>query len=358
MNPVDPWSTFAPGPWPGDQRPSQGIWPQPTAGPLWPNASPAGAHSAPNYAWSSSGTSGGAATNCLGHGGMPIVQPGCRTGFVRLQEATGGLQGMTILAGPPMSGRSALALGLTRGALAQDPRLAVLYISPSLDSGEQKIRLMAMESGMSAHLIRRRKLDATGCRTCADAEIRLTRDVWPRLLLVTAAGPEPADPDTLAGRPFDPNVVLAYRNHLMQSTAATSCLIVIDDFPSIGVPRGPAELAADGYAGDYKYDPVRLNRLDWLRRMTASRERPEGDPLVVVAGIRKQTYPSWPYQVRGTGQIVETAACVAFLEPMASPQEQTTDVQRLILHVTKARYGRPAEIPLDFDVDRFRFSEV
>jgi hypothetical protein len=145
----------------------------------------------------------------------------------------------------------------------------------------------------------------------------------------------------------------------VESTRATGCLIVVDDFASIGVPRGGAAvLSTDSYADDYEYDPVRLNRLDWLRRMTASRERPEGDPMIVDAGIRKQTYPNWPYQVRGTNQIVETAACVAFLEPKSAPGDLKDDVQPLTLHVTKARYGRPADISLDFGVELFRFTEA
>jgi hypothetical protein len=77
-----------------------------------------------------------------------MVRPYCRTGLAGLDEATDELQGMTILAGPEGCGRSALALYLTRGAMAQDPRLAVLYISLSLDLGEQNLRLLAMESGV------------------------------------------------------------------------------------------------------------------------------------------------------------------------------------------------------------------
>jgi hypothetical protein len=242
--------------------------------------------------------------------------------------------------------------------LVQNHRLSVLYITPSLDPVEQNVRLMAMASGTPTNRLRTRKLDPSDCRACLDAEVHLARDVRPRLLLIKAAGPEPADPDTLAGRPFDANLVLAYRNHLMKSTAATGCLFVVDDFASIGIPRGSAELSREGYADDYKYDPLRLNRLEWLRKMTASSERPEGDPLLVVAGICKQKYPSRPYQVRGTSQIVEAAACVAFLEPKPAPAYQAAHVQRLTLRVTKARYGRPAEIPLDFDVERFRFTEV
>jgi hypothetical protein len=282
---------------------------------------------------------------------MAIGQGAYRTGLARFDEATGGLEGMMYLAGPAYSGRSALALAIAHGALAEHPQLCGLYITLTLDVDTLNFRLTARESGIPVSRLRSRQLQGSDFRPLLDADAALTRDVRPRLWLTASVGPEPADPDTITGRPFDANVALDYRNRLVQATGATGCLIVVDDFASIGVPRGSVTTSSDAYAADYSYDPVRLNRLDWLKRMT-------GDPLLVVAGVRKQTYPSWPYQIRGTSQIVETAASVAFLEPKSEPGDLKDDVQRLTLHVTKARYGRPADISLDFDVERFRFTEV
>jgi hypothetical protein len=282
---------------------------------------------------------------------MPIAQPTYETGLAGFDVATGGLQEMTFLAGPPSSGRSALALAMTRGVLAAHQQLCCLYITLTLDVDTLNLRLAARESGIPVSRLRYRQFHGSDFRALLDAEVALTRDVRPRLLMTASVGSEPADPDTLTGRPFDHNVVLDYRNRLVQSTGATGCLVVVDDFASIGVPRGSATTSTDPYGADYAYDRVRLNRLEWLRRMT-------GDPLLVVAGIRKQSYPSWPYQIRGTNQIVETAACVAFLEPKSGPGELKNGVRRLTLHVTKARYGRRADISLDFDVERFRFTEV
>jgi len=286
----------------------------------------------------------------------PLI--GCRTGLERFDEATSGLSGMTVIAGPPGSGRSALGLALTRKALAYHPGLAGLVVSLTLHPDEQNVRLEAMESGIPVSRIRSGRLDASERQAYSEANARLSLDVRPRLRIVGAAGPEPADPDTLTGRPFDVATILEHREQLVRATGATGCLIVVDDFPSIGVPRDRVEEPTGYHRKDYQYDPDRFHRLDRIRRVTANSEWPAGGPLIAVVGIRTQARLRWPYQVRGTSMIVETAACVAFLEPQTVSQRQGTQVQRLTLHVTKARNGWNADIPVDFDVGNFTFAEV
>ena len=351
MDPVNPNSNFDPGARSGDPHPSHVSWQPPPAGPLPPAVPPDDASATlddPYEEWFA--TMGdeeiSAATlpaMTLSHnasqGGMPIAQPAYRTGMASLDEATGGLQGITFLAGPEYAG-PALALVMAHRALAQNPRLCCLCITPSL-----VLDPLLLPRGLGIPVSRRRS------RQVHESE----EDPWlaantcefgDRFLLTASVGPDPADPDALP-RPF----VHDRRNRLVQSTRATGCLIVIDEFASIGVHRGSATSSSGAYWADYTYDPARLNWLDWLRRMT-------GDPLLVVAGIRKQTKTGWPHQVRGTSPIVESAACVAFLEPKSALDPMGWDNQRLTLHVTKARYGRPADISLDLDVLRFDFTEV
>jgi hypothetical protein len=181
---------------------------------------------------------------------------------------------MRIIAGPEGSGRSAYVLAQAIGALREDPKLVVLHYSLTLDTREQIVRLLAMESGVPANRIRWRDLDPAQCRACDEADFRLRTEVRPRLFLFAAAGSEPPDADRVAGRPFDPMVVLGHRAQVMQSTGATSFLIVVDDFASIGIARDSIAGPSDGYIDDYRFDPQRLGRLVWLRRMTASPERP------------------------------------------------------------------------------------
>jgi hypothetical protein len=119
MNPVDPSSAFVPGPKPGDLSPPQGLWQHPSAGPLSSIALPAAPATGCN---SSASFSTVAANDNSAHGSTPIAQPSYKTGLARLDEVTGGLRGMNILAGPRESGRSTFALQLTRGVLWRTTR--------------------------------------------------------------------------------------------------------------------------------------------------------------------------------------------------------------------------------------------
>jgi hypothetical protein len=272
---------------------------------------------------------------------------------------------MTVIAGPPGSGRSALALALIRGALARRPDLAALLVSLTLSPNEQEVRLTAMESGIPARRIRS-GLDASERQVCSEADARLSLDIRPRLRIIGAAGPVPASPDFLAGRPFEAATVLDYRDQLVRATGAKGCLIVVDDFASIGVPWDPVQPRTGNRRKDCDYHPERFRRLDWLTAMTKDDRWPAGGPLIVVAGVRMDGVFGWPYEIRGPRLIVENASTVAFLEPRTVSQRQGTrvdqrqgtKVERLILHVTKARYGRNADIPIDFDVGRYSFTET
>src|SRR5207253_3095063 len=110
---------------------------------------------------------------------------------------------------------------------------------------------------------------------------------------------------------FEPEWVLALRSRLVAAAGAAACLVVVDDFAAVGVPRA-ADLGPGRYVLDHEYDLVRLRRLEWLRQATAAPGRPGGDPLLVVAGVRKQPDGERLDQVRGHSQLVEAAGCVLF----------------------------------------------
>ena len=135
-------------------------------------------------------------------------------------------------------------------------------------------------------------------------------------------------------------------------------MTIVDDFVSIGVPRESVKPSPERFVHDYEYDPARFDQLDLLRRMTVSAERPLGDPVILVAGICKQKDPIWPYRVAAMGHTVSAADCVAFLVPRSLTRQPHGDVSHLVLRVQKARSGTPAAVPMDFDIGRYRFTEV
>jgi hypothetical protein len=243
--------------------------------------------------------------------------------------------------------------------VAHNPGLVGLFISWTLRPKEQRVRLFAMESGIRASLIRAEHPAATESQAYLDAWTRLDREVRPRLLFTEEVGPEPTYPHMLAGKPFDPWTVLAYRAQLMQATGATACLIVVDDFNSIGVPRDSVKPSPERFVHDFEYDSARFNQLDLMRRMTISAERPLGDPVILITGIRKQSHPIWPYCVKAMGLTVAAAECVAFLVPRLWRRPPNSNLLHVVLRVAKAQHEMvEAAIPMDFDTVRYRFTEV
>jgi hypothetical protein len=233
-----------------------------------------------------------------------------------------------------------------------------MFISLTVDVNEQMVRLLAMESGIRAGLIRANHQNVCESQAFLDARTKLEREARPRFWLSTEGGPALAGDDMVAGKPFDPHYLMSARLQLMRESGATGCVIFVDEMASIAVPRETVAPPDDRYVHDHEYDAARLERVELLQRMTESADRPLGDPTIVVAGIRKQMLPNGTYQVRGPSRIVSAADCIAFLVPRRPTRSSDTEMQHLVLRVAKSRYGTEGAIPMDLDVSRYRFTEV
>src|SRR5438309_483323 len=135
MYPANSWPTIGPVSRELERPTSRDLCQQASAGPLSPAASPAGAHGVPgpgaplggsNSAANSAPAAGG---NYPWRGAPPVVLPGLRTGMLEFDKVSGGLDGMTVVAGADGFDCSTLVLNLARGALARNPGLSVLFCS-------------------------------------------------------------------------------------------------------------------------------------------------------------------------------------------------------------------------------------
>lgn len=349
---ANPSPTFGQGDRPETPTPSQEQRQQSSAGPYATNAPIFRAVGAAGEPCNSAAAYPGRPDNSSLGATSSVAPLGGPTGLDRFYDATGGLRGRTVLAGPRECGRSALALNVARLAVLRDPETVALIVTYQEDVDEQRIRLLAIESRTPANRIRTGKMDPAETEAYHCAFERIRNGIGRRLHIVEAIGPWPADYMALVGKPFDLNFVLAERARLIQSTGASRCLIVIDPFKKIGVPHLPNLQSLREKELDDEYDRVRVDYLDRLCQMTATAARPEGDPQIVVADVAKLPRARPPFMLRN-GLLGQAANRIAFLEPQHVTHSDDGSVARSVLWLSHR-----VKIAVDFDLARYSFVEA
>jgi replicative DNA helicase len=120
----------------------------------------------------------------------PVVE----TGFTPLDELGGGglpVGGLTVLAGAPGTGKSALALQASLGSLHADPTMRVLWAAGEMT--QEKIAQRAVVAWAAGPGARRISMDTAGARTAAALEVadELEKAIGDRLTVLPA--PIPVD---------------------------------------------------------------------------------------------------------------------------------------------------------------------
>jgi hypothetical protein len=271
---------------------------------------------------------------------------GLSTGLPTLDAALGGgLRGITIIGGPPQTGKSTLALNLAIEALRADADLAVLILSLDQPKTTWYDRLLCYESGLETKTALDGNLSLQVSQDLAAAEERLKCDILPRLRIV--------DRKTLEdkARPFD-ETLKVYRYQLAETCGATHILVVVDYFQLLTLPELP-EATLDS-------DALRLRLLQDVQAESRQFLSPDGDPYVLISEVRKGDGAREELtlaDLMGSARLGYGADSALLLQAGDAPPDLAAAIP-ITLHVAKARDGICQPIPLQFDHLRYRFVEA
>jgi hypothetical protein len=271
--------------------------------------------------------------------------PGLSTGLQGLDDALGGLQGLTLLSGVAGVGKTSLALALALGALRQHPGIAVLLYSLEMSRTTILKRILCNYAGVDYRALvaaERSKADAERLEQAAE---QLVKGVLPRLRIV---GPEALPrPEGLTLK-----LLLDHRSDLLSQTKAGQALIVVDQFQHLDVPPDVLD--------DVKADRCRMSLLAAAQAQTRTTAHPEGDPFLVIARLCKDAGPTGLElaDLLGSGDLGYIAGTVMFLEPAKVNSDPAAAAVPVVVRIAKGRDGvTRTTVPLLFDHTRSRFRE-
>ena len=278
---------------------------------------------------------------------------GLQTGMASLDQMTGGLSQLSVLAGPVGSGKTSLALQLIIGALQQEPDLCVLLFSLKESKTRAYRRMSSSLSGLrleigtgikSLHPARQDKLQA--------AKETMQQVILPRLKVIdylrhmSEAQEKPTE-----------QAMLDEVRLLRHNSGCQRCLIVVDDIARLR-PTTPIPMQD---AGNYEKSPFvphpnpteddKLGVLLRLHELTKEFVQPEGFPILALGRTNKHGECGERLtlqDVYGSTHLTYDAQTVLLLQPWGSAE--TPDITPVRLAVDKAAYGSGCgEIMLQFD---------
>ena len=270
---------------------------------------------------------------------------GLKTGLDGLDRATpGGLVQTTLLFGPTGSGKSALAADLLLRVLDHNPDVGGVLFTTELSKTTVYSRLLGREVGVPCTALHEVPADRL-----AEAGAAVREKYGSRLMVIGLPrqdGAHPLTVDDMKGRFV----------RLKKKTGVGRVVTVIDPInlidPTDYLPEGEPPTDAD-------VDRGRLRLVQTFHHWTTSPERPEGDPVVVVAEVRKPAHSGQPITLSD----VLGPAAVGFRYHWAFGVEpdrhadQAADVLRVDLVLDKAKDGGTrGAIPLDFLHRKYRFA--
>jgi len=188
----------------------------------------------------------------------------------RLEQATGGLRGLMLLAAAPNVGKTALGVQLGLAAVEADPDACFLFLSLEMPRQEIITRLTCNLARLDwARLMLNGEAGMSGEEREALAEARARlNDLGRRIMILDAYNsPEP----TLEG-------ALAHLNELKRSSGARRALILVDYLQVFPLPR---EVRRDlGIVSDQDADRWRIGAMKELRDLA-------GEAVLVISEVEK-----------------------------------------------------------------------
>jgi DnaB-like helicase C terminal domain len=218
---------------------------------------------------------------------------GLYTGIRAYDEATNGLRGLTILAGPTGAGKSTLALNFAVGVLRQNPRASVVFFELEVKKEVLYRKLLSLESGVDYATLVSGARDGPEASAISKAIERLRSEILPRLRVVGAL-------EFPAGFPARPGyrerqeMKRLIQDHLDSCTEPPSALfVVVDGLAGLKYDEPVSYADENDRTGTYRElsdleaDSERLNSM-MLLRDHYQRGFAEGHfALLVIARVRK-----------------------------------------------------------------------
>ena len=266
----------------------------------------------------------------------PSALIGSTTGLSQLDEALGGLQGLTFLAGDKGVGKTTLAIAMAVAVLRGDPELSVLF--HSLDMSKTRIydRFLGHIAGMSYRHLLSADIADDKRRLIYAAGESLTREILPRMKVRQQVSLQ--ENGSFVG------VVQSDLNALRQHTGAQRVLVVVDSFRKIPIPvdTPPNE----------DQDLLRLHPLEFFSRNPAN-------AFLVIAEIRKFDGPTREPVLDDLRGVLSLGYAADNVLLMWQPTGQKdSDVVDLKLRIAKGRDGvLRRDVMIAFDHVHYQFTE-
>lgn len=245
----------------------------------------------------------------------------------KLEQATGGLRGLMLLAAAPNVGKTALAVQLGLDAVLSDPNTCFLFLSLEMPRSEIMTRLLCNLSRMEwSRLVMETSwegLDEEEEEALQEAHDRLTA-LGERIMILDATNfPEP----TVEG-------TLAWLNELKAMSGCNRALILVDYLQVFPLPTDVRK--ERGLRSDLDVDRWRIGAMKELRDLS-------GDAVLVISEVNKPREGKfWAHSIEditGSARGIYTPDMVFLLQALdeeesaqelgGNPQEARATLRRL-----------------------------
>lgn len=278
--------------------------------------------------------------------------PGLSTSLPTLDTLTGGLSGLTVVAGHAGSGKTSLAVDLISRVLQRSSDVCALLMSLEISKNQAYTKFLSRDLNVPFN-----DLIKPNAVRLQEGGVRL-KSILPRLRVIDT-------PHQQVRNLLTEDYILTQVHDLIKFTGTKNCFVVIDSFDKI-VPGH--NLFDENCSYDKSYDLVadkaRLDILLAAQHCTRQWNPPFGCPFLVLTRVRKNGSGSGHLKladVIGSVDIVHDADCVLLLEKLPQQRSSSPESDAVIsvrLNVAKIRdIGRLGEANLDFHFQTSRFEE-
>jgi hypothetical protein len=268
---------------------------------------------------------------------------GCLTGYPSIDLHLNGLSGLIVLGGSPGVGKTSLALSLTVGALATDPRVAALFLSFDMSKSCLLSRMWCASAGVDYRNLVAKTLSPSEFQLLKKGHDTVLAHVLPRLRITD--GPTIRHADKARFR----ETLEKQISELLHRSKAATLLLVVDYFQLLPIPDNVSITEADYHRIELLQGIQEWIGRYWSRKcvtLAISELRKEG------AGAARGVY-----DFLGSVRIPHAADTLLALEPVGATANDST--QSLVtLKILKGRDGvERATIPFIFEHTKSQFRE-